>query len=794
MTQRPSCAESFYGILIRSILSLSGVAALDSITNILRDILCTAVSLDDGLSVIQNQINASSEIDDLTFEISRAIEEILLRRPSLANIKFTELLARLFSQKDRLLPDLLSLMDTRYTCAFRRSETEILPDIEALPILIDMLGELAESISLAITLNLRPLLSFLTDEMVQTLEAIYTRDHPPSTRLAINEAHYIAHLLMDETAFDCAEALMTQILEYANRLDMRETAVEIAVDNASVLTEIGLYNQAREILETLEKSEAVSADPRLMALVRLQVAINETRDDTIDYKIAREHAEQAIQFYKQLLDKGMITKDEVGSAYLTVGSSILATGWREAVREAIEWLEAGAKTYESTDRDSLDSIIHYFKCLAGLGLAYGMLGDYDNVMRAMEYLEHARSILNRAPSLNHDISIELARCDNAAGWICLLTESSEFWPVGEDTFIRAIETRQRLVNENRIPPIELLSSKAGLAMLQMLSTEDAVRSKGFESLYKTLSEYIQLTVSDSRAYVEMSIVVYNIVCLGLRHNVVLPQRLQFLLEDIDRMLSERIALTPSVFTQGALLVMPLFNKDWALLKRRATEMCSDENCSIASIAWLMRGLATAKINADRFATEPLGTMSEQMMNKIRETDQLLAEYWNCQSILLSTIQAFYQNKDYSHLAAGLNSAAIALKSMESSESTIDESIEFIRATASTLARTLFRFSTALQMQCGVDIKSENSSSEVETTEDTTSSFILPEDWLGLIKIIDAYVYMIEQAEPLKARPYLNAVFVSITRALRMLDSVALSDRRVLAHLTREMNRRFYLRS
>ncbi len=767
---------------------------MDSITNILRDILCTYISLDDGLSAIQNMMTAASEDDELVFGIARAIEEILLRRPGLANIKLTELLARLFSQRDRLLPDLLSLLDTRYTCAFRRGETEILPDIEALPILIDMLGELCESISLAISLNLRPLLSFLTDEMVQMLEAIYERDHAPSTRLAVNEIHHVAHLLMDENVFDCAEVLLNRILDYAQKLEMREVAVEIGVDDAAVLTELGMYDQAREILRSLEMSETVSADPQLVALITLQSAVNETRDDTIDYNIARERAEQAIMLYKQMRADGRITDDDLGAAYLTVGSNILVTGWREAVREAIEWLDAGAKTYEATELDSLEAVKHYFKCLAGLGLAYGMLGDYDSTVRAIEYMRHARSVLNNISKSDQDTSVELARCDNAIGWICLLTESDEFWPVGEEAFKKAIVTRQKLVEERRIPPIELLSSRAGLALLQMIVSDKNDRDKTLETLHRILSDYIQLSISDSRALTEMAIIVYNIVWSSIRHDVQIPERLHSLIEEIDEILSEMGSLSTSVFIQGVSLVIPFLNKDWALLKKRASEL-SSELGSITNIAWIMRGLAVLKTDISALGTGPLTTMNEQMMSQIRMADQILAEYWNGQYILLFTVQSFYQNMDYSNLATGLYNAAMAFKRVESTESTIEESTEFIRATSSSMARVLFRLSAALERYCGIEKEEEPKGPEATTTYDTTvSSFILSEDWSGLIKILDSYIHTIEQAEPLRAQPYLNAVFSSVVRALRMMDSVSLSDRRALAHLTREMTGRFYLRS
>jgi hypothetical protein len=63
-----------------------------------------------------------------------------------------------------------------------------------------------------------------------------------------------------------------------------------------------------------------------------------------------------------------------------------------------------------------------------------------------------------------------------------------------------------------------------------------------------------------------------------------------------------------------------------------------------------------------------------------------------------------------------------------------------------------------------------------------------------MKITDNYLGMVEEAELAQAQPYLNAVFSNITRALRMMDSVSLIDRRVLSYLGDIMNRKYYLRS
>ena len=73
------------------------------------------------------------------------------------------------------------------------------------------------------------------------------------------------------------------------------------------------------------------------------------------------------------------------------------------------------------------------------------------------------------------------------------------------------------------------------------------------------------------------------------------------------------------------------------------------------------------------------------------------------------------------------------------------------------------------------------------------SFLLAEDWLGLLKISDSYLHLVEDSELVEAQPYLNAVFSNTTRALRMMDSVSMVERRVLSHLGNMMNKRYYLR-
>ncbi len=143
----------------------------------LRDILCANLSLDDGLSAVQNIPFKDTDESNILFDIARSIEEIILRRPGLASAKLTELTIRLSFLQERTIPEMLMLLDTRYTNGYRRSECEISPDIEAIPNLVDILGELSQALSSAIRLNLRPLLPFLTDDILMTLTAIFDRRH-----------------------------------------------------------------------------------------------------------------------------------------------------------------------------------------------------------------------------------------------------------------------------------------------------------------------------------------------------------------------------------------------------------------------------------------------------------------------------------------------------------------------------------------------------------------------------------------------------------------------------------------
>ena len=127
------------------------------------------------------------------------------------------------------------------------------------------------------------------------------------------------------------------------------------------------------------------------------------------------------------------------------------------------------------------------------------------------------------------------------------------------------------------------------------------------------------------------------------------------------------------------------------------------------------------------------------------------------------------------------------------ETEFGESVEFIKATSASMAQMLHTFALTLENQYAAYIDRSKWSGSLTNIDDTQYTFILAEDWLGLVKIANSYLQMVEQSEIVEAQPYLNAVFSNINRALKMMDSVSLIDRRVLALLGAEMNRRYYLR-
>ncbi|MHA2005467.1 MAG: hypothetical protein ACW960_15460 [Candidatus Thorarchaeota archaeon] len=502
----------------------------------LRDVLCSSLSLDDGLSAIQNLAIGNTSENEILFEIARVLEEIILRRPGLASAKLTELTVRLTFNEDRVLPEMLTLLDVRYTNSFRRSETELLPDIEAIPQLLDILGQLAQSLTSALNLNLRPLLPFLTDEVSMTLDAIQARGHEASTALAIHEVHYLTSILIQEGFFVGAELLLNRLSKITARLGNHDLLFETMFDYSCVLTELGMFQESRNILQDLEKSDRAKSDKERLAAVVLQLGVNDTRDDTVHHEDARAVSDRAAQLYEERVDQFPKTKDDLGLAHLIIGSSILANGWREGVPEAIDRLEKGLQVYERIEAPDFHQSLHLFRILAGLGFAHGLLSDHDNTMKSIEYLERAKGILEHMESSGHDMAIDLARAENTLGWVCLSTESDEYWDTGVAAFQRAIQLREALQKKGRVSELEILGSKLGLSLSMMRSPEYIDEAQ--RSLREVLVQFVPLFPTDPRAFVEVAIATYNIVWITFRHGEKLPPRVVRLLDDIDRLLSD----------------------------------------------------------------------------------------------------------------------------------------------------------------------------------------------------------------------------------------------------------------
>jgi tetratricopeptide (TPR) repeat protein len=757
----------------------------------LRNILCANMSLDDGLSAVQNiTFNDNDEANTL-FDIARAIEEIILRRPGLASAKLTELSIRLSFHTNRAVPELLMLLDTRYTNSHRRSECEILPDIEAIPNLIDILGELSQSLSASIRLNLRPLLPFLADEVLMTLNAIYDRRHEGTTNLALFEVHSLAWILIEEGFFEGAELLLNRLMEIGNETGLKDFAFEVTFDHACVLTELHLFGDARESLKELEKEARTQSDRVWLAAINLQLGVNETRDESVSYTVARDISDKAAELYDLALNAGLVGRDQVGLAHLVIGSSILTNGWREGVTQAIDRLQLGLRIFDTIEEKTPDQKIHVFKTLTGLGFAHGLLGDHDNMTKAMEFLGGSKDLLRELEEFYPDIDLEVARTENAIGWLCLCTECDEFWPNGLASFEKAVKLREAHFTQGRISEIELIGTRMGLALSQMRTTERADVDIQ-DPLREILVQYIPLSPTDSRAFVEVAIATYNVVWLLTRHGGDIPQRLMRLLDDIDRMLIDVRVDGESMFIHGVSLVVPFLKSSWSILLERS-KMMSQSTSPLANVAELVAALSTAKINLNALNLEVGVRIQPPVDDAVQRTDPLLAQYWLGQTYLVQTIRAFYDNKDYSELATGFYGAAIAFGEVNSIEPTFHESAEFIKATSSSLSQVLRRFALALENQYAAYVDRGKFPGDPVVVEEAQYNYLLAEDWLGLIKIANAYLQMVEQSEMVEAQPYLNAVFSNLTRALRMIDSISLVDRRVLSLLGSVMNRRFYLR-
>ncbi len=758
----------------------------------LRDILIASLSLDDGLSKIQGISVRTPKDSDLLFDIARAIEEIILRRPGLANAKLTELSVRMSFKEDRVLPEMLILLDTRYTNSHRRAECELCPDVEALPRLIDILGELSQAITSTIRLNLRPVLPFLSDEVLMTLNAIYDRRHDGTVSLALHEVHSLAWTLIDTGFFEGAELLLNRLIEISTEIGDEEFAFKVKFDYTFVLTELKMFDESRNLLNTLETDARKSKDPLKLAEVTLQLGVNETRDDSVSYIVARDLGNKAAEFYDIALKSGLVSIDEVGLAHLVIGSSILANGWREGVSQAVERLELGLKIYDSIENKTTDQMRHVYHTLAGLGFAHGLMADHENMSCGVEYLTNAREILEQLGDTYSEYEIELSRVENAIGWLCLSTESDEFWEMGIQSFKRAEEIREKLCETGQISDIEILGTRIGLALSTMRTAERNDIDDPQEPIRDIIVQYVPLFPTDSRAYEEIAIATFDLVWLITRHGGSLPPRLRRLLDDVDRMLADEGENEESIFIQGVSLIFPYLENSWNTLLERSKRM-SVSSSDLADVAKLVAALANSKINLDALNIE-LGTRVRPAVDdEVLRVDPLLAQYWLGQTYLVQTVRAFYDNKDYSDLASGLYGAALAFNEVLDIESDFGESIEFIKATSASMSQVLRKFSLTLENQYAAYIDRSKFSGTITSVDETQYTFILAEDWLGLIKIANAYLQMVEQSEMVEAQPYLNAVFSNINRALKMMDSVSLVDRRVLALLGAEMNRRYYLR-
>ncbi|MEE8182080.1 MAG: hypothetical protein V3T87_02075, partial [Candidatus Thorarchaeota archaeon] len=517
------------------------------IVTALRDILCASMSLDDGLSTIQ-QMSGDDAIT--AFEVARAIEEIILRRPGLASNKLMEISIKIVSDKNTMLPDMLMLLDTRYVNAHSRVETEILPDRAAIPKLLDLLGNLSDAIESSLRLNLRPLLPFLADELLATLDAIHSRAHKASTALALREIHYLTWILTNAGLFEEAEALLNRLTVLAKEEKIHDLWFDASLDEAGALTELAMFSESREILKELRSLADKQKDPVRQAAVALQLSITETRDDSVSHEEARKSGDNAASLVQKILDSESDGNGGLGLAQLIIGSNILANGWREGVPQALERLESGLEMFEQIEEPDTAQSLLLAKCLSDLGFAHGLMRDHESVTISIEYLERAKTGLRELEKQGYDSSVDVARCEHAIGWICLGTDSDELWPVGLKAFQNAVKARENLRNEGAVSELELVGSKMGLALSQMRLLERA-ESDDKDIIRETLVQYIPLFPTDTRAVAEAAIATYNIVWLATRHGGALPDRLLRLLDDLDRMFSDARAHSDSIFFQGA---------------------------------------------------------------------------------------------------------------------------------------------------------------------------------------------------------------------------------------------------
>ncbi len=765
------------------------------ILSVMRDVLCGSMSLEDGLSALQTLGRTHPSEVDLAFEIARAIEEVILRRPVLASAKLTELMVRHSFSENRSLPLLLMLMETRYTNSFRRNEAELLPDKEALPRLLDILGELAQSVGVALELNLRPLLPFLADETLLTLDAIYARGHRPSIRLSLREAHYLASLLIDQGLSECAEALLHRVLHLSRDVEMYDLAYEVLLDEAYVLTELGLYDDCRALLApAIEEAERTKNLERLASLT-LCLVVNETRDDAVDHVRARTMGDRAVSLFAEAVSQSLLPRTELAMAYLVIGSSILGTGWREGVREAIERFESALHVLDDIQDGEITVSMMLFKCFAGLGFAHALSGGYENTELAIDHLNRALAILRQLERNGEDLRAERARCHHAIGWAALLSESDEFWERGISAFREATRLRKVLQEERRIPPIETLGSQLGLTLSE-LRTVESIDDSMYTSLRDVLLQYVPLFPTDSRSYVEVAIAVYDVAWTIHRHGLEISPRILRLFDDIVRMLDESKVVEGRSFVAGAQLVVPCLAREWNQLERLASVVAAEEeslDVGLRSVARLMGALAVAKMNIEGLDSLGPEEVRDPVSPEVQEADPLLAGYWAAQAAIIRCVSTFRADGSLENFASGLEQAAQLCDRIPSDPAGYELS-EFVRATSASLGSVLYQFASVLKSRLSdqdVRITDHTRTESLGTSEPV--SMILSEDWLGLIKITSAYLQMIERDPDLDLEPYLRAIQSNLLRAVRVMDRTAMIERRLLSRLGLEMNRRYYMR-
>lgn len=757
----------------------------------LRDILCANLSLDDGLSALQNTPFNDVDEANILFDIARSIEEIILRRPGLVNAKLTELSIRLSFHQERAVPEMLLLLDTRYTTSHRRVECELQPDMSAIPYLMDLLSELLQALSSTIRLNLRPLLPFLADEVLMTMNAIHDRHHDGTSRLVLSEVHSMSWELIEVGFFTGAELLLNRLIEISSEMKVDDFTFEASFDYASVLTELGLYQESRNILQGLEKTARKANDQVRLAEVNLQLGINDTRDESIAHEKARKIGDKAVELFDIAYKSGLVSIDEVGLAHAAIGSSILANGWREGIPQAIERLQLGLRIYEGIKEKTQEQKTHTYMTLAGLGFAHGLLGDHENMILCLDYLGKAKDILKELEDPCPTRDLYMAQIENAIGWLCLSTECDEFWPTGQESFIRSVDLREAQFKEGRISELELLGAQMGKALFQVRTSQRAdIETQ--DPLRRILVQYFPMFPTDPRSFIEVAIASYNVVWLITRHDGDIPPRLLRVLDDVYKMLDEAVIEDDSMFIHGVSLAVLYLEKSWtALLERSKRISISDSRLS--EVAGLFAALSTSKLNLDALDLGVSGRIQPSIDDSVLSTDPLLAQYWLGQTYLVQTLKAFYDNKDYSELATSFYGAAIAFGDVLATESNNTESEEFIKATSASISQVLHRFALTLENQYAAYIDRNRFQGAPSVIDDSQYSFLLAEDWLGLLKIANSYLQMVEDSEMVDAQPYLNAVFSNVTRSLRMMDSVSLVDRRVLSLLGDVMNKRFYMR-